>query len=52
MDELQSSYTVGGGVKRYSYLGKQCFVVNKNDIVACFDDQITDDATKECKESE
>ena len=27
MDKLESSHTVGGGVKRYSSLGKQCFVV-------------------------
>ena len=27
VDELQSSYTVCGGAKRYSCLGKQCLVV-------------------------
>lgn len=44
---LELGVELSAKIEERSVCGKQFFVVNENDIVACFDDKITDEVTKE-----
>jgi len=44
---LELDKQLSAKIEEKTISGKQCFVVNENDIVACFDDQITDEVTRE-----
>lgn len=44
---LELGVELSAKIEKKTISGKQCFVVNENDIVACFDDTITDEVTRE-----
>lgn len=44
---LELGIELSAKIEEKAISGKQCFVVNENDIVACFDTEITDEIIKE-----
>ena len=44
---LELGVELSAKIEEKTISGKQCFVVNENDIVACFDTEITDEIIKE-----
>lgn len=44
---LELGIELSAKIEEKAVSGKQCFVVNENDIVACFDTEITDEIIKE-----
>lgn len=44
---LELGIELSAKIEEKEITGKHCFIVNENDIVACFDDGITDDVIKD-----
>ena len=44
---LELGVELSAKIEEKTISGKQCFVVNENDIVACFDTEITNEIVKE-----